>query len=104
MIAIASDSMVSTFARGDAIIFEKIEKNEIKKGDIIVFKRDKKLVSHRVIDTKESSSIRYFQTKGDANKSPDVEWTSEKNTLGVVRRAVKYIGYPTVLINELFGR
>ena len=103
MIAIATNSMIPTFAQGDAIIFEKIEKKDIKEGDVIVFRNNKKLISHRVINTKEGSSKLYFQTKGDANKSPDVNWTSEDDVLGVVRRVVKYIGYPTVWINGLFG-
>lgn len=103
IIAIATNSMIPAFAKGDTIIFEKVGKGDIKEGDVIVFRNNKKLISHRVIDTKESSSKLYFQTKGDANKSPDVDWTSEDDVLGVARRVVKYIGYPTVWINGLFG-
>ena len=103
MIAIASNSMVPTFERGDAVIFEKIDKEDIEEGDIIVFKKGKVLVSHRVINTKEISSKTYYITKGDANKSQDANPVSQDEVLGVIRRVVKYIGYPTVWINELFG-
>ena len=104
MIAIASNSMVPIYERGDDIIFDKIEnKKSIREGDIIVFIKDNKLIAHRVVRTKEYSSKKYFYTKGDANQSEDIEMIKEEEILGVVERVVKYIGYPTVLINELFG-
>ncbi len=104
MIAIASNSMVPIYERGDAIIFEKIDNKYLENDDIIVFKKDNILVAHRIVKTKEVSSKLYFYTKGDANNAVDVEMVSEDEVLGVVRRVVKYIGYPTVWINELFRR
>lgn len=104
MIAIASNSMTPIYERGDAIIFDKGEKDSIKIGDIIVFKKDDKIISHRVVKIKENSNKRYFYTKGDANLSNDEGQTTEDEILGVVKNVIKYIGYPTVWINELFGR
>lgn len=104
MIAIASNSMVPVYARGDAIIFEKIDKKLLQEDDIIVFKKDNILVAHRIINSKEVSSKHYFYTKGDANNSADAELVNEDDVLGIVRRVVKYIGFPTVWLNELFRR
>ena len=104
MVAIASDSMVPTYARGDAIIFEKYKDQEIQDGEIIVFKKRNILIAHRVIKTTESSGKQYFYTKGDANKSADNEYVNQEEVVGIVKRVVKYIGYPTVWINELFRR
>ena len=104
MIAIASNSMVPVYARGDAIIFEKIDKKLLQDDDIIVFKKDNILVAHRIINTKEVSSKLYFYTKGDANNSADGDMINEDDVLGIVRRVVKYIGFPTVWLNELFRR
>lgn len=103
MIAIASNSMTPTFEKGDAVIFEKVGKEDIEEGDIIVFRKGNILVSHRVVNTKEISFKTYYITKGDANKSLDANPVSQDEVLGVVKRVVKYIGYPTVWINELFG-
>lgn len=104
IIAIASNSMIPTYYRGDAVIMEKYKGQEIDVGEIIVFKKRSILVAHRVIKTKESSEKLYFYTKGDANNSPDFEYVKEEDVKGVVKRVVKYIGYPTVWINELFRR
>ena len=104
MIAIASNSMVPIYAKGDTLIFEKIDKKLLQDDDIIVFKKDNILVAHRIIKTKEVSSKLYFYTKGDANNSADAEMVNEDDVLGIVRRVVKYIGFPTVWLNELFRR
>ena len=103
MIAIASNSMVPVYERGDAIILKKVDANSIEIGDIIVFKRNMILVAHRVVKIKEESSKFYFYTKGDANNSVDSGITEGEAVIGVVKNVVKYIGYPTVWINELFG-
>ena len=104
MIAIASNSMVPAYERGDAIIFEKIDNDYLENEDIIVFKKEGKLIAHRIIKIKKDSSKLYFYTKGDANNSADAELVNENEVLGRVRRVIKYLGYPTVLINELFRR
>lgn len=104
MIAIGSNSMVPVYEKGDAIIYEKVDVKDIEEGDIIVFEKNKILVTHRVTKIKEDSTKRYFYTKGDANNGPDADYAKEENVKGVVKRVVKYIGYPTVWINELFRR
>ena len=104
MIAIASGSMVPTFCRGDAIIYEKIEKTEIRLNDVIVFKKDGKIISHRVIKITENNEKLYFYTKGDANYTNDPGATIEDDVMGRVIYIVKYIGYPTVWVNERLRR
>jgi len=103
MIAIASNSMFPIYQRGDAIIFEKVDKTSIEVGDIIVFENNKKLITHRVVKIKENMNRLYFYTKGDANNSNDAEPVIENDVLGVVKNVVKYIGYPTIKINEILG-
>ncbi|MBQ6992491.1 MAG: signal peptidase I [Clostridia bacterium] len=101
MIAIASDSMFPSYQRGDAVIFEDVEVSNIKVGDILVFSNNNQVVTHRVAKIKESENKLYFYTKGDANNSLDVEPVKQENVLGIVRNGIKYIGYPTVIINEI---
>ena len=102
MIAIGSDSMNPVYYRGDAIIYEKVEPSKIKKGDILVFEYNHAVITHRVVNIVKKNGLMFFQTKGDNNKKADLELTSEEDVLGKVKYIVKYIGYPTVLINEKF--
>ena len=103
LIAIASGSMVPVYDKGDAVIFEKVEKSKIEVGDIIVYRREGKIIAHRVIKITENNEKLYFYTKGDANFSDDKYATVEDDVMGKIRFIIKYIGYPTVWINQIWG-
>ena len=104
MIAIASNSMHPAYDRGDAVIYEKVDSEEIEEGEILVFHKEGKIVTHRVTKKWSSNGIYYFKTKGDQNNAEDAWETSSNSVLGRVVFSFKYIGYPTVLINEFFGK
>lgn len=104
LIAIGSNSMSPVYVKGDAIIYRKIEDiNELKIGDIIAFKVGGIVVTHRIVSVKVSNGT-YFITKGDANKSIDSFDVSSSDVLGKVEYKIKYIGYPTIWINDFFNR
>ena len=56
---------------------------------------------NKVVNIKIDSDNLYFYTKGDYNKTVDSTPVTKDNIIGVVRNVVKYIGYPTIKINEL---
>ena len=102
MIAIGSDSMNPIYYRGDAIIYYKTAIDDIKEGDILVFQSADAVITHRVTRIIERGNKIFFQTKGDNNESVDSNFVDEENVLGTVKYIVKYIGYPTVWLNERF--
>ena len=102
MIAIASNSMNPVYYKGDAVIYEKNKASNINKGDILVFEYDNKIITHRVVNIIKVGNRYYFQTKGDNNDSNDAELISDTNVFGKVKYIVKYVGYPTVLLQEYF--
>lgn len=102
MIAIGSDSMNPVYERGDAVIYEKKNAQQIKKGDILVFKRNQMVVTHRVQEVIQKNHQLFFQTKGDHNEKTDSVLVSQEDVLGTVQYIVKYIGYPTIWFNETF--
>lgn len=104
LIAVASDSMVPTFSRGDAVLIEKLNASEIQNGDILVFRRDGLIVTHRVTSVELRDGTYYFTTRGDANADADSTEASDQQVIGRVRLVGKYIGYPTVLLNEIFNK
>lgn len=106
MIAIGSNSMKPIYARGDAIIYEKITNDKYAKiGEIIAFKRNETIMTHRIVSMNIKNNEIFYKTKGDANKNNDSFETSSKDVLGVVKWKTKYIGYPTIWITEkLFNK
>lgn len=103
MIAVASNSMLPTIARGDAVIYEKVSSvNELKEGDILVLTNDDVMYIHRIVEISKKNKDVIIYTKGDNNAMNDAFTTSPKEVVGIVRQKIRYIGYPTVWLSELF--
>lgn len=105
-IAIMSNSMVPTFQRGDMVVIEKIKNygvKNLKVGDIVAFKSNGQIIIHRIIekDERDKNNIKYT-TKGDNNSANDPE-ILENQIIGVVKFKIVYVGYPSVLLNELLN-
>jgi signal peptidase len=106
MIAIGSGSMSPKIDKGDAVIYEKFDgKNMPKKGQILVFHKNKKIIVHRIVDVVDiNDKEKIYYTKGDNNDSPDGYPIEIKDIVGVVKTRIKYIGIPSVYISELIKK
>lgn len=104
-IAVGSGSMTPNINKGDAVIVEKLSIEEIKNievGEILVFRKDGVTIVHRVVQINKITDDKYyFYTKGDNNNSYDGYPISIENIVGVARGRIRYIGYPTVILNEI---
>ena len=101
---VGSGSMSPTIQVGDAIIVDKTIKNHLenlKVGDILVFRMKDSIYTHRVVDIKEENSTYLISTKGDRKGQVIDNWTVKNDDIvGIVKFKVSYIGYPTVLLNR----
>lgn len=105
MISIGSGSMTPEICKGDVVIYQKIENTLPLLGEILVFKKENKVVVHRIIDVipvNEKENIYY--TKGDANESEDGYPIEMKDILGIAKYRFKYIGMPSVMLGELIHK
>lgn len=106
-LAIGSNSMKPTIIKGDVVILKKVKKSElrnIKKGDILVYNHDKKILVHRVVEILNLNGNINFVTKGDNNNSKDAWIIKEEEVLGISRFKIRYIGIPTVALNDLLNK
>ena len=102
LLVIATGSMQGTIDIGDAVIYESYDNQKINEQQVIIFKKDKMNVVHRVVDIKEVNGVIRYYTKGDANKQKDTGYVVKEDIVGVVKFKVKYIGYPTLALREMF--
>lgn len=103
-IAIASGSMTPFIYKGDVVIVDKKEKIEnLKKGDIIAFKHDKKIIVHRINSILQDKEEYLLYTKGDANDNIDEYKVTNDMIIGVVKIKIPFIGYPTIWLNEIWS-
>ncbi len=96
---VMSGSMEPNYHVGSLIYVEKVNTDELQKGDVITFMMDEDtVVTHRIdeiINEEDSSgvSVRKFRTKGDANDSVDGKLTDYRNVLGSPVLSIPLLGY-----------
>lgn len=100
---IATGSMSPMIRPGDIILVDKkIDPFQLSKGDVIQFKRDDILISHRILDivTDEKDSTISYKTKGDNNSGADFELVKPSDVRGEVIKVIPKLGWPTLLIKS----
>ena len=104
-IVIASGSMQPYLYRGDVVIVTKLndeEKADLAIDDLLVFKRENKIVVHRIYRKVQNGTSVFFETKGDNNESSDGYLIELNEIIGTTHYKIKYIGLPTIFLYELF--
>ncbi len=80
---VLSDSMEPTICSGDLIIIKAIDPQDAQVGDVISFKEDEAVITHRIvaIETTSSGELQ-FTTKGDINNTEDIKKVSQEDLVG----------------------
>ncbi len=104
LLVVASESMTGSVNKGDAVIYEEYDGQKIEEGQVLVFEKNSTVYIHRVVEIQNiDGQIRYI-TKGDANDSNDTGFITEANVVGLTDLTVKYVGYPTLWMRDLFKK
>jgi signal peptidase I len=101
-LVIATYSMTGTIDKGDVIVYEEYTNQYIEEDDIIVFNYNGLTTIHRVIDVEYVNGQTRYYTKGDANAKADDGYRVDSDIEGVLNFNVKYIGYPTLWLRDIF--
>ena len=98
--------MAPRINKGDVVIIEKIDNNyeSLKKGQVIAFKYEEKIIVHRLKNIVKDGNKYYFYTKGDANQMPDEKYVTKDSLLGKVMFRIRYIGKPTLWLHDVFNK
>ena len=89
------NNLTNQIKQYDVVEFKKLDNQNIELYDIILLKKDNKLIVHRVVDINEDGYI----TKGDNNTKKDDWVVNQGEVLGIYNRtlhfmsAVNYFGY-----------
>ena len=70
---ITSASMEPEIKSGDVIISKVTKQQDLQKGDVITFKKNQDVITHRIVDIQNNEEKKYYVTKGDNNKYEDLE-------------------------------
>ena len=100
-IVIATDSMTGEINKGDMIIYERYDGQNIEEGQVIVFTKGESLIIHRVVRIdRVGKEVRYY-TKGDANNGEDAGYRIESDIVGLTDIKLPGVGYPTLWLREM---
>ena len=98
--AIGSESMSRSINKGDMVIIDKKPK-AIQEMDVIAFKEQGRIIVHRVISVEKKGNTMVYQTKGDANPTPDNWKVYDSAVVGKVKMKISMIGWITVKLSEV---
>lgn len=76
-VPIVGSSMFPLFRKGDVIIIEPVDIEQIVLGDIIVYQREDKIFAHRLVKRYIDNGKTTFMTKGDTFSECDKPFFSE---------------------------
>ncbi|MGL5243982.1 MAG: signal peptidase I [Sarcina sp.] len=86
---ILTGSMSPKIEPGDLVVVKHENAQNLEIGDIITFKYDNKVVTHRITEKKDSG----FITKGDNNNVEDSEVIKSNHVIGKVVTVIPKLGY-----------
>ena len=101
-VIVYGSSMADSVPVGSIAVTETVRPEDVSVGDVIVFHPPTTLTNlstnplplmHRVVSVREEEGQRVFQTKGDANPTPDPTEVALQGTGSRVVYTVPYIGY-----------
>ena len=96
---IVTGSMEPIIKPGDIVLVKKIDGQNVKINDIIVYRAEKINITHRVIKI-ENEGEKKYQTQGDANGIPDADLVSTEQVRGKVVGIVPKVGWLTLIIKS----
>lgn len=97
--AVISGSMQPELKIGDVIVVKHVSNNELNVGDIISFRKDDSIITHRISE----KSINGYTTKGDFNNVEDSGKVKYEDIEGKVIFKIPYIGKIVFAIkNKIF--
>lgn len=116
VVIVVSESMTPNINKGDLLFIQGRNPEDIRNGsaieqdgDVIVFDAyglpgwdyaPQDPIVHRVINKWFDGTLWYFQTKGDANSSPDPVPVPETRIFGVVIGGIPFIGWVKIILTD----
>lgn len=92
MYVIISGSMQPELEVGDIVVVKKINPNDLKKDDVISFRKGQTIITHRIAEVKNAEEKLQFLTKGDNNNTNDKDLVSDKEIEGIVVNKIQKLG------------
>lgn len=95
LLIVTSGSMTPAFVAGDVVVVESRDPSTLRPGMIVTFHppgSPQQLTTHRILSLQPRAEGLFLQTKGDANDTPDPDFTAVGDVVGVATTTVPLLG------------
>lgn len=89
---VLSGSMESEIYSGDIVVVKEVDKKKLKVNDVIAFKNDDIVVTHRIVEIVNENGTTKYITKGDNNNTQDKDYVLPENVEGLYQFKVSNLG------------
>lgn len=89
---VLSGSMENEICSGDLAIVKEVDNEIIKENDIIAFKNEDLVTTHRVVEIIQENGITKYKTKGDNNNIEDNGMVSQEQIEGLYQFKISKLG------------
>jgi signal peptidase I len=101
---VGGGSMEPSIPIGSLVVATRTDAMTVAVGDVVTIRADNGVVfTHRVSRVVDLPEGRFFQTKGDANQSPDGSLVPARAIVGAADQYVPYAGYAQAFLSTLPG-
>ena len=99
---ITSNSMEPSICLGDVVITKKCDEKDIHTGDVITFKQEQEVITHRILKIEKSDINEEFiyVTKGDNNNVEDTENINYSQIQGKSILTIPYLGKIILILDN----
>ena len=98
---VITGSMKPTLNEGDIVFVKDVK--DIQENDIIAFREQNSVVTHRVFEVYKENGEDYYITKGDANSGTDTRLLSISDVEGKYVFKIPFVGKVILLLRKPIG-
>ncbi|MDO4282632.1 MAG: signal peptidase I [Clostridia bacterium] len=100
---VLSGSMEAQIMPGDIVVVKEVDVNTLKRNDIIAFKEDNVVITHRIIEVIEENGKVKYKTKGDNNNIEDGGYVLQSQVEGLYQFRIGKLGNLALFIQTPIG-
>lgn len=100
---VLTGSMKNEINAGDLVLTKEVDSETLKVGDIISFKEDEIVVTHRIVEIINENGEDVFITKGDNNEANDPGYVKPENVEGLYLKKISGLGNVAMFIQTPIG-
>lgn len=102
---VLSGSMEPEIPAGALIYVRSVKPETLVPGDVVTFQvNSDTTATHRILEIIPTNNGYLFQTKGDANRSPDAARIHSEDIVGIPVLTVPGVGYPVRYLQSTSGK